>query len=40
MVMLALALVLLLDFVKRYRETKAWLDDIADKEKHNQENES
>ncbi|OPX61651.1 MULTISPECIES: hypothetical protein [unclassified Methanoregula] len=32
-IMLAVALVLLLDFMKKYRETKAWLDDNADKEK-------
>lgn len=31
--MLALALILLWDFTKKYRETKAWLDDIAEKEK-------
>ena len=31
--MLALALILLWDFMKKYRETKAWLDDIAEKEK-------
>lgn len=30
--MLVLAFVLFLDFVKKYRETKAWLDDNADKE--------
>ena len=39
--MLALALVLSLDFIKKYRETKAWLDDNAGKEKdHTKENES
>lgn len=31
--MLALALILLWDFMKKYRETKAWLDDNAEKEK-------
>jgi Ca2+/Na+ antiporter len=31
-VMLALALILLWDFMKKYRETKAWLDDNAEKE--------
>jgi len=36
-VMLAIALVLLLDFMKKYRETKAWLDDNADKEKEQKE---
>lgn len=36
-IMLAVALVLLLDFVKKYRETKAWLDDNADKEKEQKE---
>jgi hypothetical protein len=30
---LALALLLLMDFIKKYRETKAWLDDNAGKEK-------
>jgi glucose uptake protein GlcU len=30
--MLALALILLWDFMKKYRETKAWLDDNAEKE--------
>jgi hypothetical protein len=29
--MLALAIILLLDLNKKYRETKAWLDDNADK---------
>jgi hypothetical protein len=38
--MLALALILSLDFVKKYRETKAWLDDNAGKEKeHTEEHE-
>ena len=31
--MLALALILLWDFLGKYRETKAWLDAIAEKEK-------
>jgi hypothetical protein len=31
--MLVLALILLWDFLGKYRETKAWLDDIAEKEK-------
>jgi hypothetical protein len=31
--MLAFALILLWDFLGKYRETKAWLDDIAEKEK-------
>lgn len=31
--MLALALILLWDFLGKYRETKAWLDDNAEKEK-------
>ena len=31
--MLALALILSMDFFKKYRETKAWLDDTAEKEK-------
>ncbi len=31
--MLALALILFMDFFKKYRETKAWLDDTAEKEK-------
>ena len=30
--MLALALVLFIDFYKKYQETKAWLDDNAEKE--------
>jgi hypothetical protein len=38
-VMLALALILSLDFFKKYQETKAWLDDNAEKEP-NQEKES
>jgi hypothetical protein len=39
--MLALALILSSDFIKKYRETKVWLDDIAEKEKeHKKENES
>jgi cell division protein FtsW (lipid II flippase) len=29
--MLALALFLFMDFIKKYRETKAWLDDNAEK---------
>jgi len=38
--MLALALILSLDFIKKYRETKVWLDDNAEKEKeHKKENE-
>jgi hypothetical protein len=37
--MLAVALVLFMDFIKKYRETKAWLDDNAEKEP-NQEKES
>ncbi|MGB9175683.1 MAG: hypothetical protein WCB46_02965 [Methanoregula sp.] len=37
--MLALALLLFMDFIKKYRETKAWLDDNAEK-KHNREKES
>lgn len=37
--MLVLALFLLMDFIKKYRETKAWLDDNAEKE-HKQEKES
>jgi Ca2+/Na+ antiporter len=37
--MLALALLLFMDFNKKYRETKAWLDDNAEK-KHNREKES
>jgi hypothetical protein len=35
--MLALALILLWDFLGKYRETKAWLDDIAEKEKEQKE---
>jgi Ca2+/Na+ antiporter len=39
--LLALALVLSLDFIKKYRETKAWLDDNAEKEnEHKKETES
>ena len=39
--MLALALILSSDFIKKYRQTKAWLDDNAKKEKeHKNENES
>jgi hypothetical protein len=39
--MLALALILSWDFIKKYQETKAWLDDTAGKEKdHKKENES
>jgi Ca2+/Na+ antiporter len=39
--MLALALFLFFDFFKKYRETKAWLDDNAEKEKeHTKENKS
>ncbi len=30
--MLIIALVVLTDFLKRYRETKAWLDDVAEQE--------
>jgi Ca2+/Na+ antiporter len=37
--MLALALLLFMDFNKKYRETKAWLDDNAER-KHNREKES
>jgi Ca2+/Na+ antiporter len=38
---LALALLLLMDFIKKYRETKAWLDENAGKEKdHKKESES
>jgi len=37
--MLALALFLVMDFIKKYRETKAWLNDNAEK-KHNREKES
>jgi Ca2+/Na+ antiporter len=36
-IMLAVALVLLLDFMKKYRETKTWLDDNTDKEKKRKE---
>ena len=39
--LLALALILSLDFIRKYRETKAWLDDNAEKEKnHKKETES
>jgi hypothetical protein len=39
--MLALALILSWDFIKKYQETKAWLDVNTDKEKeHKKENES
>jgi hypothetical protein len=38
-VMLALALILSWDFMKKYRETKAWLDDNAEKE-HEQKKET
>jgi hypothetical protein len=39
--MLILALVLFSDFLKKYRETKAWLDAATEKEKDKkQENES
>jgi Ca2+/Na+ antiporter len=39
--MLAFAFILFLDFFKKYQETKAWLDDNAEKEKeHENENES
>lgn len=39
--LLALALVLSLDFIRKYRETKAWLDDNAEKENnHKKEPES
>jgi Ca2+/Na+ antiporter len=39
--MLALALLLFMDFFKKYRETQAWLDDNAEKEKeHKKGNES
>jgi hypothetical protein len=31
--MLALALILFMDLFKKYQETKAWLDDNAEKEK-------
>lgn len=38
--LLALALVLSLDFIRKYRETKAWLDDNAEKEnEHKKETE-
>jgi hypothetical protein len=38
--MLALALILSLDFIKKYHETKVWLDDNAEKDKeHKKENE-
>jgi Ca2+/Na+ antiporter len=37
--MLAVALFLFMDFIKKYRETKAWLDDNAEK-KPKQEKES
>jgi Ca2+/Na+ antiporter len=37
--MLALALFLVMDFIKKYRETIAWLDDNAEK-KDNREKES
>jgi len=35
--MLALALLLVMDFIKKYRETKAWLDDNSGKEKEHKE---
>jgi hypothetical protein len=35
--MLALASVVSLDFIKKYRETKAWLDDNAKKEQEQKE---
>ena len=39
--MLALALILSSDFIKKYRETKVWLDDNAEKEKeHKKEDDS
>lgn len=39
--MLALALILSSDFIKKYRETQVWLDNTAEKEKeHKKENES
>jgi Ca2+/Na+ antiporter len=39
--LLALALVLSLDFIKKYRQTKAWLDDNAKKEnEHKKDTES
>ena len=39
--MLALALVLFIDFYKKYQETKAWLDENAEKKKEDtKENES
>jgi hypothetical protein len=31
--MLVLAIFLSRDFIRKYRETKAWLDEIAEKEK-------
>ena len=38
--LLALALILSWDFIKKYRDTKVWLDDNAEKEKeHKKENE-
>jgi hypothetical protein len=37
--MLVLALIVSSDFIKKYRETKAWLDNNAEKE-HTKENES
>jgi hypothetical protein len=38
--MLVIALFLFMDFLKKYQETKAWLDDTAEKEKKiNNENE-
>ncbi len=30
--MLSVALLLLIDFTRKYRETKAWLDETAEKE--------
>ena len=36
-IMLAVAFILLLDFMKKYQETKAWLDDNAEKEKEQKE---
>jgi hypothetical protein len=38
-VMLALALILSLDFIKKYQETKAWLDDGTEKD-HKEEHQS
>ena len=39
--MLALALIVSWDFLKKYKETKAWLDDNAGKEgEHKSDNES